>query len=94
MENPYPFSVCKAGAEYRYLARELRELALLCHFPTARRDLLRLGASFDRKADHFDTRASASGAPASAAESNQTNVRESNEAGYEERENAEAQVIP
>ena len=94
MMDTYPFSVCKAGAEYRYLARELRELALLCHFPTARRDLLRLGASFDRKADHFDSRASATGAPVSAGEPNQTNARESDGGGSAESENAETQVIP
>jgi hypothetical protein len=44
------------GGHYREMARELRQLAHRCRFPGARRELLNLAASFDRRADHFDSR--------------------------------------
>ena len=45
------------GAHYREIAHKLRDLARQCHFPGARRELLSLAASFDRRADHFASRA-------------------------------------
>jgi hypothetical protein len=45
------------GAHYREIAHKLRDLARQCHFPCARRELLSLAASFDRRADHFASRA-------------------------------------
>jgi hypothetical protein len=45
------------GAHYREMALELRKLARQCRFPGARRELLQLAASYDRRADHFDRRA-------------------------------------
>jgi hypothetical protein len=48
------------GAHYREIAHKLRDLARQCHFPGARRELLDLAASFNRRADHFATRAETS----------------------------------
>jgi hypothetical protein len=45
------------GAHYREMARGLRKLAHQCRFVGARRELLQLAASYDRRADHFDGRA-------------------------------------
>ena len=45
------------GAHYREIAQKLRDLARQCHFPGARRELLDLAARFDRRADHFESRA-------------------------------------
>jgi hypothetical protein len=45
------------GVHYREIAQKLRDLARQCHFPGARRELLNLAASFDRRADHFASRA-------------------------------------
>ena len=45
------------GAHYREIAYKLRDLARQCHFPGARRELLNLAASFDRRAEHFASRA-------------------------------------
>ena len=45
------------GAHYREIARKLRDLAHKCHFAGARRELLDLAASFDRRADHFASKA-------------------------------------
>jgi hypothetical protein len=44
-------------AHYRDIAQKLRDLAHQCHFPGARRELLNLAARFDRRADHFASRA-------------------------------------
>ena len=46
------------GAHYREIAQGLRTLAQRCHYPGARKELLQLAASFDRRADHFDARQS------------------------------------
>jgi hypothetical protein len=45
------------GAHYREMAQGLRKLAHQCRFPGARRELLQLAASYDRRADHFECRA-------------------------------------
>ena len=45
------------GAHYREMAHGLRKLARQCRFPGARRELLQLAASYDRRADHFECRA-------------------------------------
>ncbi len=47
----------RGDAHYRELAHKLRDLAHQCHFPGARRELLALAASFDRRADHFASKA-------------------------------------
>lgn len=44
------------GAHYREIAHGLRRLARECRFAGARRELLQLAASYDRRADHFDGR--------------------------------------
>jgi len=46
-----------SGEHYRDMAARLRELARQCHYAYARRELLQLAAFFDRRADHFDSRA-------------------------------------
>ena len=46
------------GAHFREIAHELRTLARRCRYPGARKELLELAASFDRRADHFDARQS------------------------------------
>jgi hypothetical protein len=45
------------GAHYREMAHGLRKLAHQCRLAGARRELLQLAASYDRRADHFDGRA-------------------------------------
>jgi len=45
------------GAHYREMAHGLRKLAHKCRFAGARRELLQLAASYERRADHFDGRA-------------------------------------
>ena len=45
------------SAHYREIADKLRELARQCRFPGARRELLDLAASYERRADHFECRA-------------------------------------
>ena len=42
------------GSHYRYLAGHLRELARQCRFRTGRRELIKLAASFEYRADRFD----------------------------------------
>jgi hypothetical protein len=42
------------GAHFREIAHGLRTLARRCRYPGARKELLELAASFDRRADHFD----------------------------------------
>jgi len=66
MSDEHSFSLHHASAEYRDLASKLRELARACIFPGPRRSLLRLAGSFDRRAAHFDCRATPGGAPWSA----------------------------
>jgi hypothetical protein len=46
-----------SGEHYRAMAVKLRELARLCRFAYGRRELLKLAAVFNRRADHFDSRA-------------------------------------
>jgi hypothetical protein len=45
------------GEHYREMARGLRDLARQCRLAGARRELLHLAASYERRADHFDHRA-------------------------------------
>jgi hypothetical protein len=42
------------GTHYREMAHGLRELARQCRLAGARRELLELAASYERRADHFD----------------------------------------
>jgi hypothetical protein len=44
------------GAHYKEMAHGLRTLARQCRFPGARRELLQLAASYDRRAAHFERR--------------------------------------
>jgi hypothetical protein len=46
------------GAHFRDIAQGLRALARRCRYPGARKELLELAASFERRADHFDARQS------------------------------------
>ena len=46
-----------SGEQYREMSIKLRELARLCRFAYGRRELLQLAAVFNRRADHFDSRA-------------------------------------
>ena len=44
------------GAHYREIADGLRKLARQCPLPGARKELLQLAASYDRRAVYFDCR--------------------------------------
>jgi hypothetical protein len=44
------------GADYRDLARKIREVAGRTRLPVARRELLRLAANYERRGDHLDGR--------------------------------------
>jgi len=57
MSAPQSSAPPSDGSHYREIAHRLRELARQCRFPGARRELLNLAASFDRRADHFDAAA-------------------------------------
>ena len=46
-----------SGEQYREMAIKLRELARLCRFAYGRREVLQFAAVFNRRADHFDSRA-------------------------------------
>ena len=48
--------MCVNGAHYREMAHGLRKLARQCRFPGARSELLKLAASYDRRADHIERR--------------------------------------
>ncbi len=63
MSDEHSFSLRRASTEYRDLAGKLRELARACVFPGPRRSLLGLAGSLDRRAIHFDCRATPEGAP-------------------------------
>lgn len=63
MPNEHSFSLQRASAEYRELARKLRELARACMSPGPRRSLLQLAVSFDVRAVHFDCEAARDGGP-------------------------------
>jgi hypothetical protein len=56
MPDEYPLNFCHMSEHYRTIAGKLRELARLCAFAGARKDVLRLAASLERKGDHFDNR--------------------------------------
>ena len=45
------------GSHYREMAHGLRKLAQQCRFAGARRELLQLATSYERRGDHFDHRA-------------------------------------
>jgi hypothetical protein len=42
--------------DYRELATKIREVALQSRLPVARRELLRLAATYDQRAGHLDQR--------------------------------------
>lgn len=42
------------GAHFREIAHGLRSLARRCRYPGARKEMLELAASFDRRAGHLD----------------------------------------
>jgi hypothetical protein len=52
-ETPQPLPT---GDDYRELAGKIRALAGLTRLPVARRELIRLAASYDRRGDHLDRR--------------------------------------
>src|SRR5690349_9881541 len=64
--NPPDSTSAPGGAHFRHLAYGLRALARDCRFPGARRELLNLAASFERRANYLVARAARS-SPASAA---------------------------
>ena len=53
--NPPDSTSPPGGAHFRHLAYGLRTLARHCRFPGARRELLDLAASFERRANHLVT---------------------------------------
>jgi len=57
MNEPRDSTVPIDGAHYREMAHGLRKLAQQCRLAGARRELLQLAASYERRADHFDGRA-------------------------------------
>lgn len=57
MEEPKNNAPPLDGAHYREMAHELRKLARECRLPGARRELLQLAASYDRRAIYFDGQA-------------------------------------
>jgi hypothetical protein len=52
-ETPQPLPT---GEDYRDLAGRIRALAAQTRLPVARRELIRLAASYDRRGDHLDRR--------------------------------------
>jgi hypothetical protein len=52
-ETPPPLPT---GEDYRQLAGKIREIAGKTRLPVARRELIRLAASYDRRGDHLDRR--------------------------------------
>ena len=64
--NPPDSASAPGGAHFRHLASGLRALARHCRFPGARRELLDLAASFERRANHLVARA-ATPSPANSA---------------------------
>jgi hypothetical protein len=44
------------GDDHRTLAGKIRELAAQTRLPVARRELIRLASSYDRRGDHLDRR--------------------------------------
>ena len=57
MNEPLNTTPLLDGAlHYREMAHGLRKLARQCRFAGARRELLQLAASYDRRADHFEVR--------------------------------------
>ena len=57
MKGPRDNAPTLDGTHFREMARGLRKLAHQCRFAGARRELLQLAASYERRADHFDGRA-------------------------------------
>jgi hypothetical protein len=57
MNQPPDGALPVDGAHYREMAHGLRKLARHCRLAGARRELLHLAASYERRADHFDGRA-------------------------------------
>ena len=57
MSEPQNSAPPPDSAHYREIADKLRELARQCRFPGARRELLDLAASYERRADHLECRA-------------------------------------
>jgi hypothetical protein len=57
MNEPRDKALPIDGTHYREMALGLRKLAHRCRFVGARRELLQLAASYERRADHFDGRA-------------------------------------
>jgi hypothetical protein len=55
MSAPQNGAPLRDGTHYREMADRLRELARQCRLPGARRELLDLAASFDRRAEHFES---------------------------------------
>jgi hypothetical protein len=46
------------GEHYREIAAKLRGVARYCRFPGARRELLHLASSYERRGDYIDSRSS------------------------------------
>jgi hypothetical protein len=51
-----PIPNLPTGDDYRDLVNKIREVARHTRLPVARRELIRLAASYDRRADHLDHR--------------------------------------
>jgi hypothetical protein len=53
---PHESPLLPDGDDYRELAGKIREIAGKTRLPVARRELIRLAASYDRRRDHLDRR--------------------------------------
>jgi len=54
--RPEPIPSLPTGDDYRDLAAKIREVARQTRLLVARRELIRLAASYVRRADHLDQR--------------------------------------
>ena len=52
--SPAPVLSPPDGADYRRLARQIRDLARQTRFPIARSELLRVATNYDGRGDHLD----------------------------------------
>jgi hypothetical protein len=53
---PAPVPSPPDGADYRRLARQIRDVARQTRLTVARNELLRLATNYERRGDHFDRR--------------------------------------
>jgi hypothetical protein len=53
---PTPVSSGPDGADYRRLARQIRDVARQTRLTVGRSELLRLATNYERRGEHFDRR--------------------------------------